>query len=104
MPSTPDVLDRRAAKRVKCQLRAIVRSNDKPFTSTITDLSVTGCRVRMAGREAAMRLQPELLIQLVDADLELRGSMVWRRGEYVGVRFDLTRVAGTARRRAAADV
>lgn len=89
--------DNRGAGRKRVLKGGTIAFNNRASTlsCTVRDLSDTGARLRVAKGQAV----PSQFDLVVEVDgLEVPCSVVWRKGEEVGVSFDAPPTLGTPRR------
>lgn len=83
----------RSAPRAPCRIPAIIVDQGVSISCVVEDLSITGCRVRLAGQHRlAARFRFEFPRRAITVDAEL----VWMQGDEVGIRF-LHKTAGKER-------
>lgn len=85
--ATPENEPRRGARRRRILKAGIIAFNARHSTlpCTVRSLSATGAQLRMHGAASA----PDTFDLIIELDgLEASCSVVWRRGEDIGVRFE----------------
>ena len=84
-----------ARKRVLKGARIVYNDRSSTLSCTVRDLSDTGARLRVPQGQAV----PAQFDLLIDADgFEAPCTVVWRRGEEVGVTFDEAPTVNSAKR------
>lgn len=74
----------RSAPRAPCRIPAIIVDRGVSISCMVEDLSITGCRVRLAGQHMlAARFAFEFPRRAITVDAEL----VWMQGDEAGIRF-----------------
>lgn len=74
----------RSAPRAPCRIPAIIVDRGVSISCMVEDLSITGCRVRLAGQHMlAERFAFEFPRRAITVDAEL----VWMHGDEAGIRF-----------------
>ncbi|WP_295559492.1 PilZ domain-containing protein [uncultured Hyphomicrobium sp.] len=89
--------DKRGAPRKRVLKGAVIAFNDRTSTLScaVKDISDTGARLKISKGVAA----PGHFDLLIDIDgIEVPCTVVWRRGEEIGVTFDAPPTKGTPRR------
>lgn len=89
MTATRTEPETRSAKRVACAMRAIVYAAGRPFSCTVVDLSVLGCRLEMVSSSSVRMVgDGTVLVELSEHGLVLYGEIMWRRARCMGIQFD----------------
>ena len=78
-------IERRRSVRLTADLGTVCRVPATPQRANVLDVSLTGCRIRLAG-------EPLALGSTVNIDMRtprpVRGQVVWTAGQSAGIRFD----------------
>ena len=77
--------DRRYSMRINVQIQARISGSDlRSYTATLTNLSISGCRLEVDQRLAV----PSNLIIFIDGIAPLPASAQWSDGQSIGCRFE----------------
>jgi hypothetical protein len=77
--------ERRRSVRLTADLGTVCRVPATPQSAKVLDVSMTGCRIRLAGD--ALPLGSTVNIDM-RARRPVRGQVVWTAGQSAGIRFD----------------
>lgn len=70
-------------------MRAIVYAAGRPFSCTVVDLSVLGCRLETVSAATTRMIGDKtVLLELSEHGLALYGEIMWRRARSLGIQFD----------------
>jgi len=76
--------ERRQSPRVVGEVRVVIMTMRGPMAASMTDLSLTGCRIRCADLP---NFALSVRISICGHGLDLRAEQRWRRGNETGWRF-----------------
>lgn len=77
--------DRRYSLRINVQIEARISGNDlRSYAATLTNLSISGCRLEAAERIAV----PSSLTIFIEGIAPLAATAQWQDGQSIGCRFE----------------
>lgn len=78
-------IERRRSARLSTELGTTCRVPATPHPATVLDVSLTGCRIRLAGEPLPEGATVNLDMR---APKPIQGRVMWTAGQSAGVRFD----------------